>query len=1104
MSDIRSWLEHHGLGKYAQTLAENEVDWAVLPELTDADLREVGLPLGARKKLLKAILVLDAAASEVERAPVASSGDRPAGDAERRQLTVMFCDLAGSVSLGERLDVEDYRDLLAGFRAAVLGAIERHLGFVARHQGDGILAYFGYPQAREDDAERAVRAGLEVVGAVRGLEPPGDAPLAVRVGIATGPAVVGDVLSTGASARAELAALGRTPNLAARLQGEAEPGTVLISPTTRELTSGLFQVEALPPRELKGLAEALAPYRVRAEVQGESRFVARAGRSPSPFLGREEELSLLVRRWSRAAAGRGQVALITGEAGIGKSRLLQRLRENIDAEPHEAIVLQCAPYHEASAFHPVIAGLERALGGSDGAAAEGRAERLRRHLEAIGAADRPTQALVAGLLSLPPAGPDASPDASIDAMDGPERRERTLRALVEYVRLRSARAPVLCAFEDLHWADPSTLELLERLVRRIEPERVLLVATSRPGFEARWTDLAHTTMLSLCRLPLEVVRALARAVSPTLSEPEVEGILSRAAGNPLFAEELARTLSSSSADAPIPATLQDSLTERLDAAGAGKAVAQCAAVIGRTFAGGLLEGVWSGTREALARGLEALERAGLVTRQGEGGLARYEFRHALVRDTAYGLLLREPRERHHRAAALALEACFPEVVAGQPEHVAHHWEAAGAPERALPYLVRAAERANAHSAHAEATAHAERGLTLLGTDPAPELAEPRAALLLERGRALAATRGTAAPELEELYTRAFDLARGGGLPGLAFRALGGLASYQLTAARPEAAVRAAEALAGIGAALDDPYYAAEAERYLGIARYHTSDYPGARRHLESSLAWFELSDDVNARVELLRYLQWTYRVQGDYSACWRTGARLVREAGDAGIPAQLARALASEAENLEMRGEHERLLEQSERLTDIAAEYGLAMLGAMGSLARAHAFYELRDRAEAIAAHEAAIDAYEALGARNRLGPELGLLAVNLARAGRLLAAAEAAARALGHAGLNPTRTGIALVLAGEALRIVCEAGAAAPGVEGDPESLMTEGLRQARAVGNKDAELEAALSLARLHAAQGRFEAARAVLRPVYATISEHQEVAAIRAAGRLLRELG
>ncbi|MEE8594129.1 MAG: AAA family ATPase, partial [Candidatus Bipolaricaulota bacterium] len=759
MTDIGQWLEQHGLGRYAELFTENEVDVSVLPRLSENDLKELGLPLGARRKLQAVIEQLAQSAPEAVSASL-ESPTLPTGEAERRQITVMFCDLVGSVELGERMDVEDYRDLLGWFRKAIVGAVERHDGFVARHQGDGLLVYFGYPQAHENDAERAVRSGLEVVRAVEKLAPPYEAELKVRVGIATGPAVVGDVLATGASQRSELAALGPTPNLAARLQSEADPNCVLISETTRQLVSGYFALIALSARELRGLSGEATPYRVVGELAGKTRFSARAGSQLSPFVGREEEMELLHRRWSRVKKGEGQVVLLVGEAGIGKSRLLEQLRTHVMENAPETFLCQCSPNLVNSALHPIIAALEQTIdafsGGPD------QISRLESWLTRRGQVDEESMGLLADVLSIPTRGRFAD----LEALDAQVRRERTLGVLVDHVQRLAVRAPVLCVFEDVHWADPSTRELIGRLVESIEGEQVLLVATTRPGFGADWTDLAHAQVLSLSRLSREASVQLAQGVASAivaLPAEVVEGILSRAGGNPLFIEELTRTVVQSGEPAridpqAIPTTLQDSLMARLDASEVGKTVAQCAAVIGRSFGKTLLSAVWEETPERLAHGLEALGQSGLLYAQGEGELTRYVFKHALVRDAAYGSLLREHRVALHAKVAKTLEARHAEARETQPELVAHHLTEAGFIEKAIDYWQRAGEQAIQRSANVEAISHFRTALEHLESRPdTSEKTRRELHLHVALGPALIAVNGYAAPEVGQTYARAYDL-----------------------------------------------------------------------------------------------------------------------------------------------------------------------------------------------------------------------------------------------------------------------------------------------------------------------------------------------------------
>jgi len=617
-----------------------------------------------------------------------------------------------------------------------------------------------------------------VVEAVENLQHSYETTPQVRVGIATGPAVVGDVLSTDASERGEMAALGPTPNLAARLQGEADANTVVISETTQSLTSGLFELEALPPQTLKGISGEVTPYRVCAEVRGQSRFAARSGMRFSPFVGREEELELLARRWTRANEGRGQAVLIVGEAGIGKSRLVQRLRERIGAGRHEAIHVQCSPYYENSALFPLVAAFERALGSAGVADPDLRLERLRRHLADMDAADEESLGVLAHLLSLPVEGRFPQ----VESMDGKQRRERTLQILVEYLEKRAVRLPVLCVFEDLHWTDSSTKELLGRLVEAIDKDRVMLVATTRPGFDAAWRDLAHASVLSLSRLGREESEQLTQAVastSPEFPAEVVQGILARAGGIPLYIEELTRTVMQSSESSfnqeIIPATLQDSLTSRLDASAEGKAVAQCASVFGRSFDRQLLKAIWRDAPERLDAGLKSLTHSELVYAQGESEESRYVFKHALIRDAAYASLLREHRAALHQQAAEALELHSPGVADSQPAMLAQHYAMAGNTQRAIEYWRRAGRVSARNNAFVEAETCFQAALELLKEMPSSNETMTRdAELLLDLGTAQMTIHGYGSEQAASTYARARDVAARVKNPVHAFEATWGL------------------------------------------------------------------------------------------------------------------------------------------------------------------------------------------------------------------------------------------------------------------------------------------------------------------------------------------
>ncbi len=578
VENVRAWLEANGFGRFADLFEANEIDREVLLELTDDDLAKLGLPLGPRKKLLKAIAALDQPTepsptrSLPEPAPPAMAAPRP--DAERRQLTVMFVDLVGSTALSTQLDPEDMREVIRAYQNAVAGEIARFDGHVAKFMGDGVLAYFGYPKAHEDEAERAVRAGLAITAAIGLLNNPAGEALAARVAIATGLVVVGDLVGEGVAQ--EQAVVGDTPNLAARLQGIAAPGQVVIADATRRLLGSGFELEDLGEHELKGIGEPVPAFAVAGERRVESRFEAMSGPSLLPMVGRGQELALLLERWALAKAGEGQGVLLVGEAGIGKSRISRALLDALVEEEHFRVRYQCSPYHIDSALWPVIQQLNHAAGLETEDPIEARLDKLEALLERAGG--REAAPLIANLLGLDGVaryGPlDLTPQA---------RRARTLHALAEQPLRLATRQPVLVVLEDAHWIDPTTLELIEQCLDRIAKARVLILMTSRPDQQPALAAHPHVTRLTLNRLGRAGVESIvARLGGDHLPSKTINGIIARTDGVPLFVEELTKAVLETG-EASIPASLHDSLMARLDRIPDVKALAQIAACIGRDF-----------------------------------------------------------------------------------------------------------------------------------------------------------------------------------------------------------------------------------------------------------------------------------------------------------------------------------------------------------------------------------------------------------------------------------------------------------------------------------------------------------------------------------------
>ena len=728
---IAQWLERQGLDHYARAFEEQNIGFDVLSGLGDEDLKELGVPLGDRKRLLKAIADLRTESAGDAMTSAAARGQPIRhGNPERRQLTLLFCDLVASTELSACLDPEDLREVVHAYQACVAAVVERFEGHVAKYLGDGVLVYFGYPRAHEDDAERAVRSGLALVDAVSKLTTPADEALAARVGIATGPVVVGDLICSGA-AREEVM-VGETPNLAARLRELAGPGAVVIAPTTRRLVGGLFELAELGPVRLKGFAEPLAAFRVAGEGRAESRFEALHGHSLTPLVGREPELAILLKRWAFVKEGTGQVVLVSGEPGIGKSRLIWALRQELSGEPHLAVSHFCSPYHTNTALHPIITQLERAAGFAPDDEPETKLAKLERLLgQATSHLDEAVP-LIAALLGVP-----SGELCQALNLSPQQQKQRTLEVLMEQLAGLARNRPVLDVYEDAHWAGPSTLELLDLLVERVRTLPVLAVLTYRPEFIPPWTGYAHVTSLTLSRLGqrhgAQMIERLTG--SKPLPGEVLQQILAKTDGVPLFVEELTKAVLESGLlkdeggyyapmgplrSLAIPATLQDSLMARLDRLGPVKEVAQIGAVIGREFSHELLAAVAPLDEAKLQDALRQLTDAELVFRLGTPPEASYSFKHALVQEAAYQSLLRSSRRQVHARIAQALEEHFPGIGETQPEVLAHHLTAAGLREQAITYWERAGRHAAGRFANPEAIGHFTAALELIEALPEGE------------------------------------------------------------------------------------------------------------------------------------------------------------------------------------------------------------------------------------------------------------------------------------------------------------------------------------------------------------------------------------------------
>jgi class 3 adenylate cyclase/tetratricopeptide (TPR) repeat protein len=913
--DVGDWLRSLGLEGYEGAFRENAIDETVLPDLTDQDLEKLGVLLGHRRKLLRAIAELNGGSKGTARPSTKAAAARaPQETAERRQVTVMFSDLVGSTALSGRMDPEDLREVISAYQKCVAETVGRFGGFIAKYMGDGVLVYFGYPQAHEDDAERAVRAGLELVRAVSDLKT--HAPLQTRVGIATGLVVVGDLIGSGEAQ--ERGIIGETPNLAARLQSIAEPNKVVIAESTRKLLGNLFELEDLGPKDLKGVAGPVRAFAALRASSVASRFEALHASGLTDLVGREEELELLLRRWSRAKTGEGQVALLSGEAGIGKSRLTAALLERLAGEPHTRLRYFCSPQHTDSALYPIIGQMERAAGFAHGDTSQAKLDKLDAVLAQTSTSIQDA-ALFADMLSLPNDGRYAAVDLNPE-----QRRQRTFEALIAQMEALSRSNPVLMIFEDAHWSDPTSLEVFGRTVDRVRSLRVLLIVTFRPEFEQPWIGRSYVTFLALNRLgEREIVAMIDRVVGNKPLPANIrQDIVERTDGVPLFVEEMTKAVleaeSQSTAEglasavpAPalgVPASLHASLMARLDRLGAAKDVAQIGAAIGREFSHALLEAVAGKPEAELASALDRLIGAGLIFRQGVPPHATYLFKHALVQDAAYGTLLREPRRALHARIAETLESQFAEIAENQPELLARHCTEAGLIEKAAGFWGKAGQRSVARSALVEAAEQLRRALDQIAALPAtPTLRREQIRLQVALIAPLLHVKGHAAPETKAAAERARSLieqaeALGEALedPLLLFSVLYSFWLTNYIAFHGDVMCELARQFLAFAEKQGATGPLLIAHRIMGISLLCTGEITEGRGHLDHAIALYDPAEhrplasrfSVDAKQSILSYRSWSQWVLGYPEAALADADRTISDAREIGQAAALMHALA--------------------------------------------------------------------------------------------------------------------------------------------------------------------------------------------------------------------
>jgi len=1117
MTGIAEWLASIGLGEYAQRFGENAIDLSVVRDLTEQDLKDLGVLLGHRRKMLRAIAELKG-----DVFPIHQTGAKPAprDGAERRQLTVMFCDLAGSSALSARLDPEDLRAVIGAYHACIAEVIARNEGVIARYMGDGVLAYFGFPQAHEDDAEQATRAGLALVDAVANLKTDIGTELQARVGIATGMVVVGDL--TGEGAAKEQAVIGETPNLAARLQTFATPGTVLICESTHRLTDGHFVYRNLGPVALKGWAEPIPAWQVLGASGVESRFEAQHKTRLKALIGRDEEIELLLRRWQDAVQGEGCVVVLTGQPGIGKSHIALALEERLQ-EQHITVRHYCSAHHTNSALYPFIHQLERAARFERGDSPAEKFAKLEALLMRSGADADNVVLPLANLLSLPPNDRYRVPELSPQ-----KRKEMTLAALSAQLDALAARQPVFIIFEDVHWADPTSLELLTGTLEQVQRLPVLLLITARPEFTPPWPGHAHVTTVSLTRLNRRNGAALIERVTAgkTLPDEVMEQILARTDGVPLFVEELTKTvletgllqerddhyvLNRPLPSMAIPTTLHASLMARLDRLAPVREVAQIGAVVGREFSYELLSTVAGLPKEKLEEGLAELVRAELIFCRGQVPQAVYTFKHALVRDAAYSGLLKSRRAALHATIADAFEQRFPEIVEAQPETLAHHLTEAGLFEKAEAYWLQAGKKAAMRSANLEAIAHLQRGIEASGHLP-DGARKDRLELDFQfaLGTCLIATQGPASNKAMATFARARELCERLGDPPEQLQVMFWLTTASVVRGELPLAEETIAALLQLAEARGDRPALLNAMRGQAMIRLFMGHLGGAREVIERALEAFDASSEEerlaaraagqDAGVADLALMSWPLWLLGHAdTAITRIGCAIQR-ADAISHPHSQAYACYYASILHALRGEFLTAHGYAERCLSLSEEHGFRQWRGLAHAIRGICVSLLDPSSSALEEIRTAFDEYRGAGY------QLGITALYVLLCPALLSGHNCeAALELIEQGLATTSRNSERIFEAELYRLKARAllVGGAPDASTEAQSLLDQALTTARSQHAKALELRAAMDRAALWIDQGRREEALDFLAPIYAWFTEGFDTQDLKQAKALLDQL-
>jgi class 3 adenylate cyclase/predicted ATPase len=1132
-SGLKNWLEGLGLGHYGELFARHRIDLDVVPDLTESDLAELGLPLGDRRRLQRAMMSLVPAGSASSsvgnglRAPIATV------EAERRQLTVMFCDMVGSTSLSEQFDPEDVRDIIAAYRETCVSVLEYYEGFVARYIGDGILVYFGYPNAHEDDAERAVRAGLEIVLAIstQSRESHGiltDAP-AVRIGIATGLVVVGDLIGKGTEEHDS--AVGETPNLAARLQGLAPPNGVVIASSTQSLLRAKFDYENLGSHVLKGLSEPVQAWRVIGAPRVESRFAAAIGSRLTPLVNREEEIALLLMRWQEARERDGQVVLLSGEPGIGKSRIVQELRERIAGEPHGRISFQCSPYCTSTALYPFAEQLKFAVGLDREDSSALSLTRLEETVAATSGEPERVTPIFAALLSIPTGDRYSPPKLSPQ-----QQKDATVAALANHLIGLAGDEPLLIIFEDTHWIDPTSREVLDLLVDRVQNTSILIIITCRSEFQPRWNAHSHLTTLTLNRLSRQLRTTLVERVAGAKKLPKevIEAIIMKTDGVPLFVEELTKAVIESDLlsenngryvisgplhQLAIPTTLTDSLMARLDRMGPFKKIAQIGATIGREFSYKVLRTVTESPADQLNAALSHLEDAGLIVRRGQAPESVYSFKHVMIQNAAHSSLLRSDRKKLHSKIAIVLAEMYPERAEREPELLAHHFTESDQSEPAVNFWLKAGKQAAKSGANLEAIGHLRRGLEVVQGNPQMRgRDEIELALRVGLGAALIAGKGYAVQEVEENYNRALELGQHIDDKQTIFTATRGLwvcnfirgdlaKAHALSvnllklAKRKHPNETAEQALQKTG-------YLIEAHRAMAQTMFYQGRFAESQDHLERGIRLYDpnlhgpLTEKhaIDPGIVLLSYRGYLLWFLGHPDKARQYIDQAISDAEKKRHPFTLAFAWEFGAYLCQHLRDAEGTRDHANRALVISSEHGFLHWKHQATILRGWSLTELGHIDDGLNQMRTGLEGYEAMDSWLASCWFRSLLAIGYTRAGQ----PDAALRALDDALAIAKRTGDHFFLA-EIYRLQGEITftQGGPTAVTDAEDYYNRSLEVARRQKSLSWELRTSVSLARLWRDVGKRQQAADLLLPIGSKFTEGFLTTDVKEAVELMDEL-